>query len=298
MNNIGSIVKTSALMKLDVDVFGLIHGKAGLVRYPDGRAITFLGSVNESATVWKLNYELLWEDDSPEAVAWVAEEFESLWHDSKAVDFACCPFVEADLKRLAQRKVIAVDSWLEAPDPSSVAVESPVYRKEQGLWPHQVGRSDHGTVLLAGTEVHHPTQRRFREGLFIMPTMTSTDEIADLLWVGQAAAGVAGSGASGAPPRAKGTLWASNSFQSKVYRADSAAAEFTQVYDDGRDFGSAESLAALPDGSLRFVRDGQVMRLQQGASPSSWTAEPDREASALVHAAWQALAGAYPLALA
>ena len=80
-----------ALMKLNVDVFGLIHGKAGLVRYPDGRAITFLGSVNESASAWKLNYELLWEDDSPEAVAWVAEVFESLWHDSKAVDLACCP---------------------------------------------------------------------------------------------------------------------------------------------------------------------------------------------------------------
>jgi hypothetical protein len=119
------------------EVFGLIHGKAGLIRYPDGQAITFLGSVNESATAWKLNYELLWEDDSPEAVAWVAQEFESLWHDTHAVDLACCPFVEADLKRLAQRKVIAVDEWLEAPEPSSVAVESPVYRKEQGLWPHQ-----------------------------------------------------------------------------------------------------------------------------------------------------------------
>jgi len=119
------------------EAFGLIHGKAGLIRYPGGRAITFLGSVNESATAWKLNYELLWEDDSPEAVAWVQEEFESLWHDSRAVDLACCPFVEEDLKRLASRKVIAVDSWREAPEPSSVAVESPVYRREQGLWPHQ-----------------------------------------------------------------------------------------------------------------------------------------------------------------
>ncbi|OHD27787.1 MAG: hypothetical protein A2Y38_10910 [Spirochaetes bacterium GWB1_59_5] len=119
------------------EVFGLIHGKAGLIRYPDGRAMTFLGSVNESATAWKLNYELLWEDDSPEAVAWVVEEFESLWHDTHAVDLACCPFVEADLKRLAKRKIIAVDDWRGAPEPSSVAVESPVYRREQGLWPHQ-----------------------------------------------------------------------------------------------------------------------------------------------------------------
>lgn len=119
------------------EAFGLIHGKAGLIRYPDGHAITFLGSVNESATAWKLNYELLWEDDSPEAVSWVSDEFESLWHDRRAVDLACCPFVEADLKRLSQRKVIAVDEWRGVPEPASAAVESPVYRKEQGLWPHQ-----------------------------------------------------------------------------------------------------------------------------------------------------------------
>ncbi len=129
--------KRFAVKVLPDEIFGLIHGKAGLIRYPDGRAMTFLGSVNESATAWKLNYELLWEDDSPEAVAWVAEEFESLWHDTHAVDLACCPFVEADLKRLAKRKVIAVGNWLDAPEPSSVAVESPVYRREQGLWPHQ-----------------------------------------------------------------------------------------------------------------------------------------------------------------
>lgn len=43
--------------------FGLIHGKAGVIRRNDGSATAFLGSVNESATAWKLNYELLWEDD-------------------------------------------------------------------------------------------------------------------------------------------------------------------------------------------------------------------------------------------
>ena len=37
------------------EVFGLVHGKAGLVHYADGRATTFLGSVNESATAWKLS---------------------------------------------------------------------------------------------------------------------------------------------------------------------------------------------------------------------------------------------------
>jgi hypothetical protein len=36
--------------------FGLIHGKAGVVRRADGSATAFLGSVNESASAWKVNY--------------------------------------------------------------------------------------------------------------------------------------------------------------------------------------------------------------------------------------------------
>ena len=58
--------------------FGLIHGKAGVLRYADGTASAFLGSVNESASAWKMNYELLWEDNDPETVAWVQEEFDAL----------------------------------------------------------------------------------------------------------------------------------------------------------------------------------------------------------------------------
>jgi hypothetical protein len=33
--------------------FGLIHGKAGIIRCRDGSATAFLGSVNESASAWK-----------------------------------------------------------------------------------------------------------------------------------------------------------------------------------------------------------------------------------------------------
>ena len=62
--------------KLEVRVlpdtaFGLIHGKAGVLRYADGTATAFMGSVNESLSAWKLNYELLWEDNDPETIAWV-----------------------------------------------------------------------------------------------------------------------------------------------------------------------------------------------------------------------------------
>ncbi len=41
------------------EVFGLIHGKAGIITYTDGSETSFLGSANESKTAWKLNIELI-----------------------------------------------------------------------------------------------------------------------------------------------------------------------------------------------------------------------------------------------
>ncbi len=121
--------------------FGLVHGKAGVIRYADGSAISFLGSVNESASAWKINYELLWEDDAPESVAWVQEEFDALWNDPRAMDLACCPFIAQDLKRIISRRVIEPSEWQTTADTrlsaASVAIETPLYRREQGLWPHQ-----------------------------------------------------------------------------------------------------------------------------------------------------------------
>jgi phosphatidylserine/phosphatidylglycerophosphate/cardiolipin synthase-like enzyme len=121
--------------------FGLIHGKAGVLRKADGSAIAFLGSVNESASAWKVNYELLWEDDSPETIDWVQEEFDALWNDPRAVDLACCPFIAQDLQRIISRKVIEPAELKGIDDPTQVAasaaIETPVYRQEQGLWPHQ-----------------------------------------------------------------------------------------------------------------------------------------------------------------
>lgn len=121
--------------------FGLIHGKAGVLRKADGTAIAFLGSVNESASAWKVNYELLWEDDSPETIEWVQEEFDALWNDPRAIDLACCPFIAQDLQRIISRKVIEPGELKGIDDPTQVAasaaIETPVYRREQGLWPHQ-----------------------------------------------------------------------------------------------------------------------------------------------------------------
>lgn len=135
---------TSGKMEVRVlpdSAFGLIHGKAGVIRRADGTAISFMGSVNESLSAWKLNYELLWEDDSPESVAWVQEEFDALWNDPRAMDLACCPFIVQDVQRILTRKVIEPPEWKETVDPTTAAaaaaIETPVYRREQGLWPHQ-----------------------------------------------------------------------------------------------------------------------------------------------------------------
>ena len=81
--------------------FGLIHGKAGVLRYADGTATSFMGSVNESLSAWKLNYELLWEDNDPATIAWVQEEFDALWNDRRAMDLSVCPFIAQDVQRIA-----------------------------------------------------------------------------------------------------------------------------------------------------------------------------------------------------
>ena len=123
--------------------FGLIHGKAGVITLPDGAKTAFLGSVNESKSAWTLNYELLWEDPSPEAVQWVQEEFDALWTHHAAVPLA--EFVIEDIARLSHRTIVpGVKEWTDeaktagqTPPPASVFVESPVYRKQAGLWEHQ-----------------------------------------------------------------------------------------------------------------------------------------------------------------
>lgn len=119
------------------DRFGLIHGKAGVITRSNGSKTSFLGSANESFSGWKLNYELVWEDDSDEAVEWVQEEFDSLWEDNAAVPLS--EFVIEDIKRISKREVIgSVEDWREGGSIApSVAIESPVYREQFGLWEHQ-----------------------------------------------------------------------------------------------------------------------------------------------------------------
>lgn len=126
--------------KLEVRVlpneyYGLIHGKAGVITRADGSQTAFLGSVNETLSAWKLNYELLWEDSSAEAVTWVQAEFDALWNDPRIVKLSDA--VVEDIGRLAKRFVVTLPTWTAAAEPAAAVIEAPVYRKEYGLWAHQ-----------------------------------------------------------------------------------------------------------------------------------------------------------------
>jgi hypothetical protein len=108
-------------------------------------------------------------------------------------------------------------------------------------------------------------------GLATIVGTTSVEEIADLV----PAVSSAASGAAGA---ASGASWASNSFIPRIYRLDAKAKSFATAWTGQGDFGCVESLESLPDGSLRFVTDGYVGRLD----PAIGRASPDDAANPIV----------------
>lgn len=118
-------------------IYGLMHGKAGVITYKDGTKTSFLGSINETKSAFTLNYEMLWEDTSQESIDWVQEEFDYFWTSQYAVNL--CDFVIEDIDRISKRTVIGLKDWRENSEEilPSAAVEEPVYRKEFGLWEHQ-----------------------------------------------------------------------------------------------------------------------------------------------------------------
>lgn len=120
---------------LPTEKFGLVHGKAGVITQADGTKTTFLGSTNETKSGWELNYELLWEDNSEDAVKWVQEEFDMLWNHPGAVYLS--DFIAEDSARLANRKIVSFEKWKELKEEAGAVIESPVYRSEFGLWAHQ-----------------------------------------------------------------------------------------------------------------------------------------------------------------
>ena len=119
------------------EVYGLMHGKAGIITYDDGSQTSFIGSINETKSAFRLNYEMVWEDDSPEAVEWVQAEFDFFWNNPYAVNL--CDFVVEDIERISKRRIVPLHDWREhaSDEIPAAAVEEPVFRKEFGLWEHQ-----------------------------------------------------------------------------------------------------------------------------------------------------------------
>src|ERR1039457_4092959 len=110
-----------------------IHGKAGVIEATDGSKTCFLGSINETKSAFAQNYEILWEDTSPEGVAWVEEEFEALWKDS----FPLPDAIIEEMKRVAERVEIHFADLKPDEVPAAALVESPIYRGGEQLQPWQ-----------------------------------------------------------------------------------------------------------------------------------------------------------------
>ncbi len=110
-----------------------LHGKAGVIRRPDGSSTAFMGSLNETREGWSENYELVWEDSSADGVAWVEDEFEHLWALGKPLPDA----IIDEIGRSARRREVQLET-LEAQDVAPAAlVESNLYRHGEQLMPWQ-----------------------------------------------------------------------------------------------------------------------------------------------------------------
>ncbi|MCK9293528.1 MAG: phospholipase D-like domain-containing protein [Desulfobulbaceae bacterium] len=110
-----------------------IHGKAGVIELSSGNKTCFLGSINETKSAFAQNYEILWEDPSPEGVAWVEEEFDALWQDSYPLPDA----IVEEIKRVADRVEIRFEEIKTGELPAAALAESPIYRGGEQLQPWQ-----------------------------------------------------------------------------------------------------------------------------------------------------------------
>ena len=110
-----------------------IHGKAGVIERADGTRTCFLGSINETKSAFAQNYEILWEDPSPEGVAWVEDEFGALWADAYPLPDA----IIEEIERVAKRVEIRFGDATARELPAAVFAEAPIYRGGEQLQPWQ-----------------------------------------------------------------------------------------------------------------------------------------------------------------
>lgn len=110
-----------------------LHGKAGVVRYPDGTSTSFMGSINETAQGWMHSYELVWEDRSPDGTNWVQAEFDELWKIGRRLPEA----VVEEIGRTARKVQVRLEAVPADKIGQSALVESPLYRRGEELMPWQ-----------------------------------------------------------------------------------------------------------------------------------------------------------------
>src|SRR5580704_15300400 len=110
-----------------------LHGKAGIIESRNGGKTSFIGSLNETREGWQEHYEIVWEDRSPEGVAWVEEEFRYLWNRSVPLPDA----IVEEIGRLSRKLEVELKDLLPADVAASALVEAPLYRKGEELKPWQ-----------------------------------------------------------------------------------------------------------------------------------------------------------------
>ena len=110
-----------------------LHGKAGSVHYADGSRKAFIGSVNESKSAFARNYELVWQDEQPEAADWVEDEFWSLWKEGVPLPDA----ILEEIHRVAHRTEVTVEVLKPEEIPAAALAEAPIYRGGEQLQPWQ-----------------------------------------------------------------------------------------------------------------------------------------------------------------
>ena len=110
-----------------------LHGKAGVIENRDGGKTSFIGSLNETREGWQEHYEIVWEDRSPEGVAWVEEEFRYLWQRSVPLPEA----IIEEIGRLSRKHEVELKDLKPADIAAGALVEAPLYRKGEELKPWQ-----------------------------------------------------------------------------------------------------------------------------------------------------------------
>lgn len=114
-----------------------VHGKAGIMEFRNGGSTAFVGSMNESAMGLRHSYEIIWEDDDPEATHWVREEFDHFWHIGVDLPDAVITHIGSVSHRLEYASIEAARDQGALASPATALIGRPIYKTGQILRPWQ-----------------------------------------------------------------------------------------------------------------------------------------------------------------